>query len=79
VPVDVREEVLDEDLAAELLAEEADVAANDRAQIEHHGRGVRRESCQKLAECLGRKDRVVWRGRNGRRQVGTGPPGCEAI
>ena len=32
VPIEIGEDVLDEDLAAELFAEEADVAADDRAR-----------------------------------------------
>jgi hypothetical protein len=38
VPIVVGEEILDEQLAAEALAEERDVAADDRAEVEHHGR-----------------------------------------
>jgi hypothetical protein len=36
VAVDVRKDILDEDLAAELFAEEAHVAADNRAEIEQH-------------------------------------------
>ena len=42
VPIEIGEDVLDENLAAELLAEEADVAADDRAEIEQHRRLARR-------------------------------------
>ena len=45
-PVEVREEVLDEDLAAELLAEELDVGADDRPEVEQRrapGAAQRRE------------------------------------
>ena len=41
VPIEIREDVLDENLAAELLAEEADVAADDRPEVEQHRRLAR--------------------------------------
>ena len=53
VPIEIGEDVLDEDLAAELLAEEADVAADDGPEIEEHRRLARREGRQELAERLG--------------------------
>jgi hypothetical protein len=37
VALDVGEQILDEDLAPELLAEEAHIGARHRAQIEQHG------------------------------------------
>src|SRR5438874_1435666 len=52
VPVEVGENVLDEDLAAQLLAEEADVAADDRAEIEEDRRFARGQRRQELAERL---------------------------
>ena len=36
VTIDVLRQILDDDLAAELLAEEADVGADDRTEIEQH-------------------------------------------
>ena len=60
VPVEVGEQILDEQLAAEPLAEERDVGADDRAEIDEHRRlrlaGERREE---LREGLGRDDRLV--------------------
>ena len=38
MPVEVGEQVLDEQLAAELLAEERDVGADDRAEVDEHRR-----------------------------------------
>ena len=37
VPIEIREDVFDENLAAKLLAEEAHVAADDGTEIEQHG------------------------------------------
>ena len=58
VAIEIGEQILDEDLAAELLAEEADVGADDGPQIEEHGRLAAREARQELAERLGRKQRL---------------------
>ncbi len=57
--IEVGEDVLDEDLAAELLAEEADVAADDRTEIEQDRRFARRERLQKLAQRLRGEDRIL--------------------
>ena len=61
VPIEVGEDVLDENLAAELLAEEADVAADDRTEIEQDGQLARRQRCQELAEGFGGENRIVGR------------------
>jgi hypothetical protein len=53
VAVQIGEQILDEDLAAELLAEEADVGADDGPQVEEHRRLAPREAGQALAERLG--------------------------
>src|SRR5438270_88709 len=55
VAIDVGKDVLDENLAAELLAKKADVAPDDRAQIEQDGRIVGRKARQELAESLRRE------------------------
>ena len=59
VAIEIREDVLDEDLAAELLAEKADVAADDRPEIEQHRRLARRQRGEKLAERLGGENGIV--------------------
>ena len=55
--IDVLEQVLDDDLAAELLAEEADIRAHDRTEIEQYGLGprtqARDEPCQDLCRVYG--------------------------
>ena len=43
VPIEIREDVLDENLAAELFAEEADVAADDRPEVEQDRRPFARQ------------------------------------
>ena len=53
VPVDVGVEILDEDLAPELLAEERDVGPDDGAKVEQHGIGAAGERRQELPERLG--------------------------
>ncbi len=53
VPIDVLEEILDDDLAAELLAEERDIGADDRAKIEQQRLRSRVETREKLGERLG--------------------------
>src|SRR5688572_14596038 len=50
VTIQIREDVLDEDLASELLAEKTDVAADHRAEIEQNRRFARRERGQELPE-----------------------------
>ena len=70
VPIEIRKDILDEYLAAELLAEEADVAANDRSQIEKQRLLTRRERLEEFGEGLGRENRIIGGAR--RRSVGTG-------
>src|SRR5207247_912646 len=50
VSIEIREDVLDENLAPELLAKERDVAADDRAEIEQDGQFARRETRQEFSE-----------------------------
>ena len=42
VPIDVLEQILDDDLAAKLLAEERDVGADDRAEVEQQPAAIER-------------------------------------
>src|SRR5262249_4394134 len=67
VTIDVGEDVLDENLAAELLAEKADVAADDRAQVEQDRRLPRRQAREKLSQSFGREDGIVDHRRCGER------------
>ena len=55
VPVDLGGEILDEQLAAELLAEERDVGADDRAEVDEHRRLVVRERGEELRQRLRRR------------------------
>ena len=48
-----------EDLAAELLAEEGDVAADDRAEIEQRRLRMRAQAGEELRQRLGRMRRRV--------------------
>jgi hypothetical protein len=57
--IEIRVDVLYEDLAAKLLAEVRDVAADDRSQIEQDRRAARGQRGEKFRECLGREDRFV--------------------
>src|SRR5205085_8549968 len=52
-------DVFDEDLAADLFAKEADIAANYRTQIDDRRRLARRQCRQQLAQRLGGKQRFV--------------------
>ena len=54
VAIDVLEEILDQDLAAKLLAEERDVGADDGAEIEEQRLRPRVQAGEKLGERLGR-------------------------
>jgi hypothetical protein len=63
VAIEIREDVLDENLAPELLAEEADIAADDRAEIEQHGRLARREAGQEFPEGFGAENGIISRAR----------------
>ncbi len=56
-------DVFDEDLAAELLAEEADVAADDRPEIEERRRLREVSDDEQLAQRFGGKQRLVHRRR----------------
>src|SRR5262249_57577864 len=57
----------DENLAAELPAEKADVAADDRAQVEQDRRLPRRQAREKLSQSFGREDGIVDHRRCGER------------
>jgi hypothetical protein len=57
--IEIRVDVLYEDLAAKLLAEVRDVAADDRSQIEQDRRATRGQCREEFRECLGREDRFV--------------------
>jgi hypothetical protein len=59
VAIDVGEDVLDENLAAELLAEKADVAANDRSEVEQRRRFARGQRREKLPQRLGGENGIV--------------------
>ena len=52
--IDVLGQVFDDDLAAELLAEEADVRADDRAEIEQYRLGPRGSGSQRTVQDLRR-------------------------
>src|SRR3954465_4035001 len=69
--IEVREDILDENLAAELLAKETDVAADDRPEIEQDGRLLRGERGQKLPKGFRGKDGVVDRIRGGEVRIGS--------
>ena len=80
VPIEIREDVLDEDLAAKLLAEKAHVATHDRAEVEEYGRLANREGGKKLAEGFGAEDWIVRGGRRPHRaRVGVLSARSEAI
>ena len=61
MPIDVLENVLDQDLAAQFLAEERDVGPDNRAKIEEQGlrSRVEAQAGEKLGERLGWMDRRV--------------------
>src|SRR5206468_9608740 len=59
VPIEIGEQILDEDLASQLLAEEADVAADDRTEVDEYRCFARRQARQELAQRLGREHRIV--------------------
>src|SRR6185436_4615420 len=61
VPIDVLRQVLDEDLAAKLLAEEVDVGPDDRTQIDQDRLFARVQAGKKLPERLRRINRRVGR------------------
>src|SRR5204863_8735040 len=65
VAIDVGEDVLDEDLAPELFAEIADVAADDRSEIEQDRHLARRHGLQELVKGFGGKNRIVGGARRG--------------
>src|SRR6266571_5341822 len=56
--IDLAGEILDEQLAAEVLAEEGDVGADDRTKIDEYRRLVVRERADELGERLGGNDGV---------------------
>src|SRR5205085_230593 len=53
VPIDVLEEILDEDLAAKLFTEERHVRADDRSEVEQQRLRARVQAREKLGERLG--------------------------
>jgi hypothetical protein len=57
VAIEFGKQIFDEDLAAQLLAKKADVAADDGPKIDEHGRFPRRESRQEFPE--GRENGIV--------------------
>ncbi len=59
VSIDVLAQVLDDDLAAELLAEEADVGADDRAEIEQHRLRARTQAANEARQDLRRMYRGI--------------------
>ena len=61
VPVDVLVEVFDENLAAELLAEEGHVRSDDRTEIEQPRLLTRRQAGEELGERFRRVDRRIRR------------------
>jgi hypothetical protein len=78
VPVEVGKNILDSNLAPELLPEEADVGSDDRSEIEQDRRFPRRQAGQEFAQRLGREHNLVGR-RDGDRRVGFGLSGCDAV
>ena len=54
--IDILEEVLDQNLAAQLLAEERDVGADDRTEVEQQRLRFRAQAREKLGERLGGMD-----------------------
>src|SRR5262249_2172741 len=64
---DVSEDVLDEDLASELLAGKCDVAAEDGPQMDEDGRLTRRDRAEEFAQRFGRKGRILGRRHGDRR------------
>src|SRR5207342_2029228 len=77
MPVEVGVDVLDENLAPQLLAEEADVPADDRTEVEQNGRFALREGGQKLAKGFRRESLRRREARDGR--IGVSLAGIEAI
>src|SRR5690606_36205995 len=53
VRLDIRRDILDADAAAELLAEEVDVAPHDGPEIEQDGTLASLQGGQELLQCLG--------------------------
>lgn len=78
VPVEVGKDILDSNLAPELLPEERDVGSDDRSEIEQDRRFPRRQAGQELAQGLGREHNLVGR-RDGNRRVGFGLSRCDAV
>ena len=56
VPNEIGEQILDDDLAAEALAKERHVRADDRSEVHQDGGLARRQASQKFSECLGWKN-----------------------
>jgi hypothetical protein len=62
--LEVREDILDEDLAAELLAEKADIAADHRPEIEQHREFARGERLKKFLKGFGGEKGILGLGRD---------------
>ena len=77
--VEIRKDIFDEDLAAELLAEEVDVAPDDRAQIEQNGLLSRLETVEELSQRPGGKNLVADRSTLGPRWFGIASPRRKTI
>jgi hypothetical protein len=69
VAIEILEDVLDENLAAETLAEKAHVFADHRPQIEQDRRVLPRERRDKLAQRLGGKHGIAGGRRGGARDA----------
>ena len=59
VPIDVAEEIFDEELAPEPLAEELDVGADDRPEVEEYRRVLLCEVGEELGKALRHHDGLV--------------------
>src|SRR5512139_211624 len=69
VPLEVGAQILHVDLAAELLAEERDVRANHRPEVDQDGSGVRAEAGDELLQRLARVRGLLEVRRGGSRQL----------
>src|SRR5262249_7813393 len=59
VAIDVGEDIFDENLAAELFTEKADVAADDRTEVEQHRGIAGGQAGEKFSQSFGREDGIV--------------------
>ena len=79
VSIEIGVDVLDKDLAAELLAEEVHVAADDRSEIEQDRGFLRRQRRQEFSSALVEKTGSSTRERRRVRRLGVGTAWREAI